>query len=374
MKKYSEKQLEHPFEYLRKKNGEIFEPEIIANWYRARAFVLNEFSNLTFLPGDINHFHPIVMVDDDCGLMLSIVRQLALFAHFLNYEESCLNNNSRNRTVITLVTSDPDILEKMQKEEYLCNLPKYCCLSFHDDKPKNIDSYVDIEIEIFENCPDIIGDYEFLITADKVRAFCDSKDSEYIYCIDTRRAVWTERIYDLGAGIDNLPYEDIHNVERYAMALDIFQFREMKKKMTSLIPKNLSQNKVKEHLSSLFCSDCFDSRFKAMEQFCGNKQAMCVDSWKPFNNALCMSEHARWIAEKLIMGYRPLNEQERLYEECLFDREKSQYRKQLKSNSKDLVHIALCSLADLYRIDPDSLKYDSFLMLSIPTIIKNERL
>ena len=44
MKKYPEKQLEQPFEYLRKKNGENFEPEIIANWYRAHAFVLNEFS------------------------------------------------------------------------------------------------------------------------------------------------------------------------------------------------------------------------------------------------------------------------------------------------------------------------------------------
>ncbi len=371
MKKYSKKQLEQPFEYLRRKKGELFEPEIIANWYKARAFVLNEFRNIAFLPDNTNHFHPIVMVDDDCGLMLSVARKLALYAHFLNYNENSHDIKGRNRTCITLVTSDPNILEKMQEEEYLCNLPKYCCLSFYDDKPKNTDSYVDIEIEIVKDCPDLSADYEFLITADKVRAFCDSKDSEDIYFIDTRRAVWTERIYNLGAGIDNLPYEDIHNVERYAMALDIFQFREMKKKMTALIPENLSQNKVKEHLSSLFCSDCFDSRFQAIEQFCSNKQAMQIDRWKPFHDALCMSEHARWVTEKLIMGYRPLSEEERLYEECLFDNEKIQYRKQLKNNPDDLVHIDICSLADLYRIDPDSLKYDSFLMLSIPTIIRN---
>lgn len=82
MKKHPAKYLEQPFEYLRRKNGEPFEPETIANWYKARAFVLNKFGNIAFLPCDEHHFHPIVKVDDECGLMLSVVRQLALYAHF----------------------------------------------------------------------------------------------------------------------------------------------------------------------------------------------------------------------------------------------------------------------------------------------------
>ena len=312
------------------------------------------------------------MADDDKELMLSVARALALYAHFLNFNENSADINERHRTRITIVSRDKDILSKMQQEEYLYNLPLYCCLYLQNGSVKNLTSYIDIEIEITNECSVTKDKFEDIITADQVNAFCDSKDSQSLYFIDTRRAVWSERIYSLGASIDNLPYEDIHDPERYALALDIFQYSEMRKKVTSLMSENQSVNKVKEHLSSLFCSDCFDSRYNAIQKYYGGKKARFVDNWKLLNDALCMSEHARWVTEKLIMGYRPLNEQERLFEESLFDKEKDQYRKRLKSNTQDPSHIDICSLADLRRIDPDSLKYDSFLMLSIPAIIANE--
>lgn len=364
--------MEQPFEFLRRRNGELFEPEVVANWYKARAYVLDKLHDIAFLPNEAHRFHSIVMVDEDKELMLSVARALALYAHFLNFNENNIDINERHRTRITIVSRDKDILSKIQQEEYLCNLPQYCCLYLQDGSVKNPASYIDIEIEVANECPAINEEYECVITADQVKTFCDSKDSQSLYYIDTRRAVWTERIYSLGASIDNLPYEDIHNLERYTMALNIFQYSEMKKKVKLLMYDNLSINKVKEHLSSLFCADCFDSRYIAIQKYCGGKKAQLVDNWKPLNKALCMSEHARWVTEKLIMGYRPLNEQERLLEESLFDNEKIQYRKQLKSNTQDPSHIDICSLADLRRIDPDSLKYDSFLMLSIPTIIANE--
>lgn len=374
MKNHSAKYLEQPFEYLRRKNGDSFEPEIVANWYKARAFVLNKFRSVAFHPGDANHFHPIVRVDDECGLMLSVVRQLALYAHFINYNENCVEIKDRKRTCITIVSSNPNILDIIQKEEYLCNLPKYCSLTIEDKEPRNKDSYIDIEIEIVKTCPSISGDFEYLITPDDVKALCDSIDPKQIYYIDTRRAIWTQRVYCVGAEIDNLPYEDIHDVERYSLALSIFQYREIRRSITSLMPKEVKYdtNIIKECLSNIFCSDCFETRYKAIQQYYSNSGTK-IDDWKSFNDALCMSEHARWVAEKLIMGYRPLNEQERHHDECLFEKEKNQYRKQLKNSPQDPAHIDICSFADLRRTDPDSLKYDSILMLSIPAIIKNER-
>jgi hypothetical protein len=88
-----------------------------------------------------------------------------------------------------------------------------------------------------------------------------------------------------------------------------------------------------------------------------------------------MSEHARWIVEKLIMGYRPLNEGERYHDETLHAQFKNKekrkkYRDSLKRNDQDPAHIDLCSYRDLRRINPDDMKYDSFLMLAIPKILK----
>lgn len=265
-------------------------------------------------------------------------------------------------------------MDIVQKEEYLYNLPKYCSLTIEDKEPRNKDSYIDIEIEIVKTCPSISGDFEYLITPNDVKAFCDSIDPQQIYYIDTRRAIWTQRVYCVGAEIDNLPYEDIHDVERYSLALSIFQYREIRRSISPLMPKEVTYNTnvIKERLSNIFCSDCFETRYKAIQHYHSNS-ATKIDDWKLFNDALCMSEHARWVVEKLIMGYRPLNEQEHHHDECLFGKKKTQYRKQLKSSPQDPAHIDICSLADLCRINPDNLKYDSLLMLSIPAIIKNEK-
>ena len=95
--------------------------------------------------------------------------------------------------------------------------------------------------------------------------------------------------------------------------------------------------------------------------------------WAKYNEALSKSEHARWVVEKLIMGFRPLNEEERLEDETLSTNKKrrKEYRDGLKKNAAKLAHIDLCSYSDLRRVDPDNMKYDSFLMLAIPKILEN---
>ena len=133
-----------------------------------------------------------------------------------------------------------------------------------------------------------------------------------------------------------------------------------------------NQSRVKERLSNLFCSDCFESRCLSI-LLCSNGDTKKERKiWEDNNRVLSRSEHARWVVEKLIMGYSPLSEEQRFKDESLFydNKKKTLYRKALKNDSKNPSHIDLCSYADLRRVNPADLKYDSFLMLAIPIILK----
>lgn len=346
-------QLEKPFEYLKRKNGSAFSPETIKNWYKARAFVLDVLKDIVIGPETKECLH--VVVTGDTPLMLSVVRQVALTAHFVNFNE----NTGQNRTVITLASKNRQILEELKKEEYLCNLPDHCKYTLFGASPMHNDSYLDIELNIVEEVPKDNDGLTVTISEEAIQAFVDSRQPEEVYSIDTRRAVIAGRIYELGTLIDNLPFEDINDTRRYQFALDVFRYKLMKKPATLLVDaaaweKNLL--KVKNGLSNLFCTDCFELRIK-----------LCKEE---NNEALSKSEHARWAAEKLIMGFRPLNQQERFRDEELFGQEKRQYRDLLKKNPADPVHIDLCSYSTLRRINPNDLKYDSFLMLAVPLILK----
>ena len=141
----------------------------------------------------------------------------------------------------------------------------------------------------------------------------------------------------------------------------------------------------------MFCADCFGPRNKVIE-ICfeealkkevedkGKKlskrerEKIEEDVFERNNEALSRSEHERWVVEKLIMGYRPLNNAEWLKYESLFDDARKAYCKKLKSNAADPAHIDLCSYRDLRRINPDDMKYDSFLMLAIPKILEKEQI
>lgn len=84
--------------------------------------------------------------------------------------------------------------------------------------------------------------------------------------------------------------------------------------------------------------------------------------------AMAKCEHARWNVEKLILGFSPFSPQEQYEYNRRFGSSRSSYRNKLKKNEAH--HINLCSYDDLRRIDPDSMKYDSFLMLAMVRILK----
>lgn len=357
---------EKPFEYLRRKNGDKFSPDTINNWYIARAYVLDRLKKVAISPMTKEHLQ--VAVIGDSPLMLSVVRQVALSAHYANFDEM-----RQNRTVITLASKNKQIVQELQKEEYLCNLPTYCKHSVFGSEPKNRDSHIDIELRILEEWQE--GDQEgtIMLSENDVKNFLASKREEEIHGIDTRKAVLTNRMYSLGSWIDNLPAEDIHCADRYALALNVFQHSLLRRPMTPLVDTKRWENDltaVKNGLSNVFCSDCFESRLAGVKQYGQSKGINTKEAWKECNEALSKSEHGRWVVEKLIMGFRPINECERIHDERFLESAKIPYRNQLKKNPQDPAHIDLCSYAELRRINPNDLKYDSFLMLAIPKILE----
>ena len=200
----------------------------------------------------------------------------------------------------------------------------------------------------------------------------ETPESE-IFTIDTRRAVLAGRVYELGAVIDNIPAEDIHSAQRYIHALDIYRYKVAEEKIGPLVhPDQWEKNPtaVVNGVSSLCCSDCFASRAQGIRQYSLRHGIPEQEAWARHNEALSLSEHNRWMVERLIMGIRQFDTAERLTYETLFGRSRMTYWKRLKNNHKDPAHVDLCSYRDLRRIDPNNLKYDSFLLLAIPIILE----
>ena len=138
--------------------------------------------------------------------------------------------------------------------------------------------------------------------------------------------------------------------------------------------------------------DCLT--FFAQTDFCVTKDNDENSLWSDKDLKLAISEHTRWNVEKLILGFRPMNDKERNRYESLMGEQRKAYKKLLKTEPDKLLekfhddysteifvdrtgcehidpsHCNLCSFKDLRRIDPDNRKYDSFLMLAIPKILE----
>lgn len=377
-----------PFDYLRRKNGGAYLPEVYINWCKAREYVLDKLKDTFFTPDDSGHLH--VIVAGDSPLMLSVVRQLALSTHYTNYVEYDVSGTlvCKNRTIITIKSKNDHIVEELKKEEYLCNLLDYCKYSVYGEE-HNVSSYIDVEFEIVKELPQTDVTNEIVVKEEEVDEFYKAQKSNGFH-INTLTAVLASGMYKLGDVIGNLPAEDFHCARRYYQALDKFQYSQMDKdKDLPLIDEQCKDNpiKVKESLSNLFCADCFEQRYKVMDK-CYEEalrkeekdKGKKLKKWEreklgeklceQYDEALSQSEHERWVVEKLIMGYRPLNDAERLTYENLFDDARKAYFKKLKNNASDPAHIDICSYRELRRVNPDDMKYDSFLMLAIPKILE----
>lgn len=364
---------EKPFEYLRRlSTGERFDPATVALWYEARAYVVDKLEDVAFKADAGEYLHAVVASDSPA--MLSVVRQIALLAHYINHREEADSPAERRRTVITLLSRRSDIKRLLEREEYLNRLVGECKFTDIDGVTVNDDSYIDLEIRIAADGGDIADRPAVRrdFSEAEMNGFCAAQRAKGvdIYSIDTRNAYYASQIYELGCDIHNLPDEDIHSADRYALALDTFKYRHMPA-LTKALMESDDPITARECLSNIFCADCFGSRAKAMELSRKEGERKMDAVWKRNNNPLSRSEHSRWVVEKLIMGYRPLSPAEHYRHESLsYDGDaQKRYRKMLKTSAPSPAHIDLCSYRDLRRINPADMKFDSFLMLAIPHIL-----
>lgn len=417
--------------------------ESVDNWYLARHYVLNilQFGRFSIPPSSSKHIN--IIIDGVSDLMLCIARQIALVAHYPNFDET----SGSNRTVITILfesSSEPEIVNKVSREEYLCNLPTFCKYSVKKWDGENLSitseenkqSYIDIEIEFIDIKKDnylsknniegkeCIGrDNTYLLIKEKtVRKKLKDIDIKAISTINITNARRTNMVYCVGGDIDNLAPDDPNTADRYSRALHYFCYQqdemdsqkhwdEFFKKDDDGKPTDYidGQIAVRNLLSNVYCSDCFESRLLSVvtqnnlkEQFQGDwfKNIRCRNSkyyryimsdkyydinvetlkWLLGNKyrqvlrivkeniaSLAKCEHARWNVEKLINGFEPLTAKEQYEDNIRFGESRNSYRKKLK---KETHHIDLCSYQDLRRINPSDMKYDCFLMMAMVRILK----
>ncbi|MBO4656590.1 MAG: hypothetical protein J5639_02335 [Bacteroidales bacterium] len=370
---------ERPFEFLRRKGSlEAYPEQTVANWYIARAYVLDFLKDVAFIPGMPGSLH--VVVEGDSPLLLAVVRHLALYSHFLNFVEYDRFGNRvcSNRSVITVISSrdEAGIIAELEKDENLGNLLQVCRYSVFG-KLYNEDSYLDLEIEVATEQGDAAA---MKITEADVNAFVAARHADEIFSIDTRKALYAGHAYVLGGVIDNLPHEDIFGAGRYVQALDTFRYllfndTQDRTLVTPAWESNIVA--VRNGISDIMCTDCFELREKAVvKQYPSGRRLSEKERrtvWEQNNFALSLSEHNRWVVEKLIMGFRPYVASESNKYDTLFSAEKRAFCNQLKKSPADPAHLDICSYWDLRRTDPDNLKYDSFLMLAIPLILGKVR-
>ena len=109
-------------------------------------------------------------------------------------------------------------------------------------------------------------------TEEEMKSFLASKDPESVFSIDTRKAVLANRVYSLGAVIDNIPHEDINGAGRYSRALDTFQYRVLDSAHgVRLVDARWEKSRAtaRNGLSNVICTDCFESRELAIRKVMG---------------------------------------------------------------------------------------------------------
>ena len=354
-------------------------------WYRARNYVLNVMPALDgngIKPDSNKHVH--VILENMSDIMLAVARQIALITHYPNYDEV----KGENKTIITFCNCDNSektnakTITAFNKEKAcLGNLLTYCKRTYFDSSKTEMikviqedNSVLPLDVELAFTTEDVetyrtrVESENDIFTVIWERNIPESYESE----LDEMKGRLVNMVYSVGKEINNLPSTDNANVERYNIALKTFCYNlkveNVDEKWQELIPEH--------KLSSIFCADCFEYRLKSILDI--EKKSLCeyvLEDFETVNkavrnniDALVKSEHARWNVEKLILGYRPLNAKERFMYECLFGKEKKAFKNELKNDYH--IHIDLCSYSELRRVDIGNMKYDHFLILAMPQILR----
>ena len=349
------------------------------NWYKARYYVqcaMEPLDGNGISPTSSRHVH-IVIENIDTPLMQAVARQICLIAHYPNFNEE----SGENRTLITLCSDGPsDTYTNIKDKKVFGNLLEFCRCNIEPDKNTRDLIPLDIEFEFLDKNPYSEKDVRCITLADVEEATnnFDTANAK----IDVTMGMLVNMVYNTGVEIQNLPATDNANIERYSTALNVFCYK-LKSDTISQKWKECGSD-IKNKLSSVFCADCFEARIKGLldteektlaEYLLHDFDAVTKEICKEENgkaknlNALARCEHSRWNVEKLIMDFYPLQESDWYELENCFGEERNDKIRYLKK--KKYKHIDLCSYKNLRRVNPADIKYDYFLMLAMPQIMRS---
>ena len=358
------------------------------NWYKARYYVMNTLPSLEGegISYDSNkRMHVVVNWEDSSSLLLAVIRQICLVAHYPNYQE----DTGVNRTLISICTKDiTAAYQSIRGCAYLGNLLAYCKCNITDSKEAECTETLPLDIEFeFVTGKSEIGENDIAFEVNKK----DVEDKtahlqEDDYILDVTMGMLVCMVYNTGVEIDNLSAYDNANIERYSIALNVFCYKLkpdliFQKWKECANPNNngkYNQVDIKNKLSSVFCADCFESRIRGLldtsekniveyllQDFGTVMKVICKEN---IITSLARCEHSRWNVEKLIMGFSPLKPEDWYKIESCFGKERRNLIKRLKKAGR---HIDICSYRGLRRVNPEDMKYDFFLILAMPQIMRS---
>lgn len=345
--------------------------------------------------------HVIVIGTD--RRMLFMLRQAALLAHYVNFDDE----TGANRTILTLIDTSAKGIEdleatkaKVDGECYLGNLTKECpwCYGMWDGEKvcgNQKQSYIDIDLRIVglgvatmdELMAKLLKEgklqritviaYKDVLESMKVGVSGVQKGCFQRYevpkgnvsqesveqGIDLNAAKKINAVYHFSNYLGDIKAGDIDNVKRYLKTVKLF----VEYANESYLNKKWNElNKIELVLSNVYCADGMLSKKRGLE--CGENGKL--ENVIPENlKSLARCEHARWNVEKLILNYRAWSAQESYEYEFLYGSEAADYKEVRK---KENAHIDICSNRTLRRIDIASVKYDNFMMLAMPYILSDE--
>ena len=358
------------------------------NWYKARYYVMRA---LPMLEGDgIGHdsdkrIHVVAKWDNASSLLTAIIRQICLAAHYPNYQEQ----TGANRTLISICTERGEIdaaYQAVRECPYLGNLLAYCKCNVNGCKEDECIATLplDVEFEFIAGTPQIGNNDIMFWVGDVEKEVCNMSEDDYM--LDVTMGMLVSMVYSTGVEIDNLSAYDNANIERYSTALNVFCYNLkpdliFRKWAETAIPRSdgtFKEADIKNKLSSVFCADCFEGRIRGLldtqkktvteyllQDFKNVMKAICDEG---IITSLAQCEHSRWNVEKLIMGFSPLTKEDWYEIESCFGKERRNMIRELKKKGR---HIDICSYRDLRRVNPGDMKYDYFLMLAMPQIMRS---
>lgn len=348
-----------------------------------------------------------LVLTDTSALMLAIARQAALVCHFPNFREDADDQECHFRTRITILCrkavsaekTAEQLLGRLRADDCLSHLFDACAwrVQYADNTICNDDAnvlnYTDIEFEIVGINGSDVNEYVATHYAqdnghelvsivapqgdltDEV--LCQLRTTcHQVFCLDVteppilsryetdieRRARWINMVYTASSYTSPIAPWDMDDVRSYELPLRtlIYHIGERAtQQQWDRLPRDLK-------LSNVYCYDCFSYRLRSVGLDVHSPISKQRKQLREHLVDLSRVEHIRWVTEKLLMGYRAYTMEE-FYEDMMrYEEQQKHYRNQMK---REKAHIDICSNRTLRRIDPDAMRYDSFLMLAIPEIL-----